>query len=163
MSRIFTSQWSVMSRSYLKWSSKIKARMVDLDQNVMCVLASKFECMWSAAESGWCYSSGYVFKLSVETIPEQLLQHTMETSSFIIQTFNLPTSSFTIHLRKEWKNFNYLIIIFHYNFLRLNYIFRWPWGEKHKGTTTSGQWIHTKAEDPLWNKVTYMLPIFPNG
>ncbi|KFO10336.1 hypothetical protein N312_03963, partial [Balearica regulorum gibbericeps] len=39
---------------------------------------------------------------------------------------------------------------------------RWG-GEKHEGTTKPGQWIHSKAENPLWNKVTYMLLILPTG
>ncbi|KFV58655.1 hypothetical protein N328_00640, partial [Gavia stellata] len=36
-------------------------------------------------------------------------------------------------------------------------------GEKREGTTKPGWWTHSKAENPLWNKVTYMLPILPNG
>ncbi|KAK0687622.1 DCDC1 protein, partial [Pygoscelis papua] len=38
----------------------------------------------------------------------------------------------------------------------------WRW-EKHEGTTKPGQQTHSKVENPLWNKATYMLPILPNG
>ncbi|KFP67311.1 hypothetical protein N322_00577, partial [Cariama cristata] len=34
--------------------------------------------------------------------------------------------------------------------------------EKDEGTTKPGQWTRSKAENPLWNRVTYMLSIFPN-
>uniref|UniRef100_A0A8C4VHJ2 Doublecortin domain containing 1 n=1 Tax=Gopherus evgoodei TaxID=1825980 RepID=A0A8C4VHJ2_9SAUR len=37
------------------------------------------------------------------------------------------------------------------------------WAIKHEGTTKPGQWKHSKVENPLWNKLTYMWPILPNG
>uniref|UniRef100_A0A674HUE9 Doublecortin domain containing 1 n=1 Tax=Terrapene triunguis TaxID=2587831 RepID=A0A674HUE9_9SAUR len=37
------------------------------------------------------------------------------------------------------------------------------WAIKHEGTTKPDQWKHSKVENPLWNKLTYMWPVLPNG
>uniref|UniRef100_A0A8C8SUR1 Doublecortin domain containing 1 n=1 Tax=Pelusios castaneus TaxID=367368 RepID=A0A8C8SUR1_9SAUR len=37
------------------------------------------------------------------------------------------------------------------------------WAIKHEGTTKLDQWKHSKVENPLWNKLTYMWPVLPNG
>ncbi|CAM4567885.1 unnamed protein product [Lepidochelys olivacea] len=37
------------------------------------------------------------------------------------------------------------------------------WAIKHEGTTKPDQWKHSKVENPLWNKLTYMWPLLPNG
>ncbi|XP_057173224.1 doublecortin domain-containing protein 1 [Ursus arctos] len=37
------------------------------------------------------------------------------------------------------------------------------WAIKHEGTNKPGQWKHSKVENPLWNKLTYMWPVLPSG
>ncbi|XP_078077520.1 doublecortin domain-containing protein 1-like [Mustelus asterias] len=37
------------------------------------------------------------------------------------------------------------------------------WAIKHEGTVKPGQWKHSKLENPLWNKLTYMWPVLPDG
>ncbi|KAI5131756.1 Doublecortin Domain-Containing Protein 1 [Manis pentadactyla] len=37
------------------------------------------------------------------------------------------------------------------------------WAIKHEGTTKPDQWKHSRVENPLWNKLTYMWPVLPNG
>ncbi|CAN8213632.1 unnamed protein product, partial [Coccothraustes coccothraustes] len=37
------------------------------------------------------------------------------------------------------------------------------WARKHEGTMKPGQQTHSRAENSLWNKVTYMLSLLPNG
>ncbi|XP_030056543.1 doublecortin domain-containing protein 1 isoform X2 [Microcaecilia unicolor] len=37
------------------------------------------------------------------------------------------------------------------------------WAIKHEGTFKPGQWKHSKVENPLWNKLTYMWPVLPSG
>ncbi|XP_067902712.1 doublecortin domain-containing protein 1-like isoform X2 [Heterodontus francisci] len=37
------------------------------------------------------------------------------------------------------------------------------WAIKHEGTAKPGQWKHSKLENPLWNKLTYMWPVLPDG
>ncbi|KAG2462743.1 DCDC5 protein, partial [Polypterus senegalus] len=37
------------------------------------------------------------------------------------------------------------------------------WAIKHEGTAKVGQWKFSKVENPLWNKLTYMWPVLPNG
>ncbi|XP_043337472.1 doublecortin domain-containing protein 1 [Cervus canadensis] len=37
------------------------------------------------------------------------------------------------------------------------------WAIKHKGTSKPGQWKHSRVENPLWNKLTYMWPVLPSG
>nr|XP_033784449.1 doublecortin domain-containing protein 1 isoform X2 [Geotrypetes seraphini] len=37
------------------------------------------------------------------------------------------------------------------------------WAIKHESTLKPGQWKHSKVENPLWNKLTYMWPILPSG
>ncbi|KAJ1177710.1 hypothetical protein NDU88_002962 [Pleurodeles waltl] len=37
------------------------------------------------------------------------------------------------------------------------------WAIKHECTAKPGQWKHSKVENPLWNKHTYMWPVLPNG
>ncbi|XP_054441943.1 doublecortin domain-containing protein 1 [Pteronotus mesoamericanus] len=37
------------------------------------------------------------------------------------------------------------------------------WAIKHAGTSKPGQWKHSKVENPLWNKLTYMWPVLPSG
>ncbi|KAM6465429.1 doublecortin domain-containing protein 1 isoform 1-T1 [Liasis olivaceus] len=37
------------------------------------------------------------------------------------------------------------------------------WAIKHEGTSKPGQWKQSKVENPLWNKLTYMWPVLPNG
>ncbi|GAB5577690.1 doublecortin domain-containing protein 1 isoform X1 [Prionailurus iriomotensis] len=37
------------------------------------------------------------------------------------------------------------------------------WAIKHEGTNKPGQWKHSRVENPLWNKLTYMWPILPSG
>ncbi|KAK2507469.1 hypothetical protein MC885_015497, partial [Smutsia gigantea] len=37
------------------------------------------------------------------------------------------------------------------------------WAIKHEGTTKPGQWKHSRVENPLWNKLTYMWPVLPSG
>ncbi|KAM8812686.1 doublecortin domain-containing protein 1 [Rhynchonycteris naso] len=37
------------------------------------------------------------------------------------------------------------------------------WAIKHVGTSKPGQWKHSRVENPLWNKLTYMWPVLPSG
>ncbi|XP_007886061.2 doublecortin domain-containing protein 1 [Callorhinchus milii] len=37
------------------------------------------------------------------------------------------------------------------------------WAIKHEGITKPGQWKHSVVENPLWNKLTYMWPMLPDG
>ncbi|XP_035885068.1 doublecortin domain-containing protein 1 isoform X3 [Phyllostomus discolor] len=37
------------------------------------------------------------------------------------------------------------------------------WAIKHAGTSKPGQWKHSRVENPLWNKLTYMWPVLPSG
>ncbi|XP_072615133.1 doublecortin domain-containing protein 1 isoform X3 [Vulpes vulpes] len=37
------------------------------------------------------------------------------------------------------------------------------WAIKHEGTNKPGQWKHSRVENPLWNKLTYMWPVLPSG
>ncbi|XP_059508100.1 doublecortin domain-containing protein 1-like isoform X2 [Stegostoma tigrinum] len=37
------------------------------------------------------------------------------------------------------------------------------WAIKHEGTAKPGQWKHSKLENPLWSKLTYMWPVLPDG
>ncbi|XP_078539864.1 doublecortin domain-containing protein 1 [Lissotriton helveticus] len=37
------------------------------------------------------------------------------------------------------------------------------WAIKHECTAKPGQWKHSKVENPVWNKHTYMWPVLPNG
>ncbi|XP_067850311.1 doublecortin domain-containing protein 1-like [Heptranchias perlo] len=37
------------------------------------------------------------------------------------------------------------------------------WAIKHEGTAKPGQWKHSKLQNPLWNKLTYMWPVLPDG
>lgn len=37
------------------------------------------------------------------------------------------------------------------------------WAIKHEGTKKPGQWKHSRVENPLWNKLTYMWPVLPSG
>uniref|UniRef100_UPI00398F7E0A doublecortin domain-containing protein 1-like isoform X2 n=1 Tax=Pristiophorus japonicus TaxID=55135 RepID=UPI00398F7E0A len=37
------------------------------------------------------------------------------------------------------------------------------WAIKHEGTAKPGQWKHSKLVNPLWNKLTYMWPVLPDG
>ncbi|XP_042089242.1 doublecortin domain-containing protein 1 [Ovis aries] len=37
------------------------------------------------------------------------------------------------------------------------------WAIKHEGTSKPGQWKHSRVENPLWNKLTYMWPVLPSG
>nr|XP_012641261.1 doublecortin domain-containing protein 5 isoform X4 [Microcebus murinus]XP_020142122.1 doublecortin domain-containing protein 5 isoform X4 [Microcebus murinus] len=37
------------------------------------------------------------------------------------------------------------------------------WAIKHEGTSKPDQWKHSRVENPLWNKLTYMWPVLPNG
>ncbi|XP_077178070.1 doublecortin domain-containing protein 1 isoform X2 [Paroedura picta] len=37
------------------------------------------------------------------------------------------------------------------------------WAIKHEGTSKPGQWKQSKVDNPLWNKLTYMWPVLPNG
>ncbi|XP_060622229.2 doublecortin domain-containing protein 1-like [Anolis sagrei] len=37
------------------------------------------------------------------------------------------------------------------------------WAIKHEGISKPGQWKHSKVDNPLWNKLTYMWPVLPNG
>ncbi|KAM9080560.1 doublecortin domain-containing protein 1 isoform 7-T8 [Megaptera novaeangliae] len=37
------------------------------------------------------------------------------------------------------------------------------WAIKHEGTGKPGQWKHSRVENPLWNKLTYMWPVLPSG
>ncbi|ELK16007.1 hypothetical protein PAL_GLEAN10018019 [Pteropus alecto] len=37
------------------------------------------------------------------------------------------------------------------------------WAIKHSGTSKPGQWKHSRVENPLWNKLTYMWPVLPSG
>ncbi|XP_072841944.2 doublecortin domain-containing protein 1 isoform X1 [Pogona vitticeps] len=37
------------------------------------------------------------------------------------------------------------------------------WAIKHEGISKPGQWKQSKVDNPLWNKLTYMWPVLPNG
>ncbi|XP_047372660.1 doublecortin domain-containing protein 1 isoform X1 [Sciurus carolinensis] len=37
------------------------------------------------------------------------------------------------------------------------------WAIKHEGISKPGQWKHSRVENPLWNKLTYMWPVLPSG
>ncbi|XP_023365810.1 uncharacterized protein LOC100953497 [Otolemur garnettii] len=37
------------------------------------------------------------------------------------------------------------------------------WAIKHEGTSKPDQWKHSRVENPLWNKLTYMWPVLPSG
>uniref|UniRef100_A0A671EK97 Doublecortin domain containing 1 n=1 Tax=Rhinolophus ferrumequinum TaxID=59479 RepID=A0A671EK97_RHIFE len=37
------------------------------------------------------------------------------------------------------------------------------WALKHAGTSKPDQWKHSRVENPLWNKLTYMWPVLPSG
>ncbi|XP_041132278.1 doublecortin domain-containing protein 1-like [Polyodon spathula] len=37
------------------------------------------------------------------------------------------------------------------------------WAMKHEGTARLGQWKHSQVGNPLWNKLTYMWPVLPDG
>uniref|UniRef100_A0A8C6Y209 Doublecortin domain-containing protein n=1 Tax=Naja naja TaxID=35670 RepID=A0A8C6Y209_NAJNA len=37
------------------------------------------------------------------------------------------------------------------------------WAIKHEGINKPGQWKQSKVDNPLWNKLTYMWPVLPNG
>ncbi|XP_019506241.1 PREDICTED: doublecortin domain-containing protein 5 [Hipposideros armiger] len=37
------------------------------------------------------------------------------------------------------------------------------WAIKHAGTSKPGQWKHSRVENPLWNKLTYMWPVLSSG
>ncbi|XP_042315501.1 doublecortin domain-containing protein 1 [Sceloporus undulatus] len=37
------------------------------------------------------------------------------------------------------------------------------WAIKHEGVSKPGQWKQSKVDNPLWNKLTYMWPVLPNG
>ncbi|XP_036896344.1 doublecortin domain-containing protein 1 [Sturnira hondurensis] len=37
------------------------------------------------------------------------------------------------------------------------------WAIKHTGTSKPDQWKHSRVENPLWNKLTYMWPVLPSG
>ncbi|XP_072277958.1 doublecortin domain-containing protein 1 isoform X2 [Pyxicephalus adspersus] len=37
------------------------------------------------------------------------------------------------------------------------------WAIKHEGLSKPGQWKLSKVENPLWNKLTYLWPVLPNG
>ncbi|XP_066492130.1 doublecortin domain-containing protein 1 [Tiliqua scincoides] len=37
------------------------------------------------------------------------------------------------------------------------------WAIKHEGTSKPGQWKQSKVDNPLWNKLTLMWPVLPNG
>ncbi|XP_060032632.1 doublecortin domain-containing protein 1 [Erinaceus europaeus] len=37
------------------------------------------------------------------------------------------------------------------------------WAIKHEGTNKPGQWRHSRVENPVWNKLTYMWPVLPSG
>ncbi|XP_036390543.1 doublecortin domain-containing protein 1-like [Megalops cyprinoides] len=37
------------------------------------------------------------------------------------------------------------------------------WAIRHEGISRMGQWKHSKVENPLWNKLTYMWPTLPDG
>ncbi|KAM4846117.1 LOW QUALITY PROTEIN: doublecortin domain-containing protein 1 [Thomomys bottae] len=37
------------------------------------------------------------------------------------------------------------------------------WAIKHEGTRKPGQWKHSKVDNPLWNKLTYLWPVLPSG
>ncbi|KAJ7344525.1 hypothetical protein JRQ81_000475, partial [Phrynocephalus forsythii] len=37
------------------------------------------------------------------------------------------------------------------------------WAIKHVGINKPGQWKQSKVDNPLWNKLTYMWPVLPNG
>ncbi|XP_054555271.1 doublecortin domain-containing protein 1 [Talpa occidentalis] len=37
------------------------------------------------------------------------------------------------------------------------------WAIKHEGTNKPDQWKHSRVENPVWNKLTYMWPVLPSG
>ncbi|XP_055505240.1 doublecortin domain-containing protein 1-like [Leucoraja erinacea] len=37
------------------------------------------------------------------------------------------------------------------------------WAIKQEGTAKPGQWKNSKLDNPLWNKLTYMWPVMPDG
>ncbi|KAK1159658.1 hypothetical protein AOXY_G21032 [Acipenser oxyrinchus oxyrinchus] len=37
------------------------------------------------------------------------------------------------------------------------------WAMRHEGTARLGQWKHSQVGNPLWNKLTYMWPVLPDG
>ncbi|XP_075044717.1 doublecortin domain-containing protein 1 [Mixophyes fleayi] len=37
------------------------------------------------------------------------------------------------------------------------------WAIKHEGLSKCGQWKRSKVDNPLWNKLTYLWPVLPNG
>ncbi|XP_038620481.1 doublecortin domain-containing protein 1 [Tachyglossus aculeatus] len=37
------------------------------------------------------------------------------------------------------------------------------WAIKHEGTNKPDQWKHSRVENPLWNNLTYLWPVLPNG
>uniref|UniRef100_A0A673TVL5 Doublecortin domain containing 1 n=1 Tax=Suricata suricatta TaxID=37032 RepID=A0A673TVL5_SURSU len=37
------------------------------------------------------------------------------------------------------------------------------WAIKHEETNKPDQWKHSRVENPLWNKLTYMWPVLPSG
>ncbi|KAH0620847.1 hypothetical protein JD844_021681 [Phrynosoma platyrhinos] len=37
------------------------------------------------------------------------------------------------------------------------------WAIKHEGISKPSQWKQSKVDNPLWNKLTYMWPVLPNG
>lgn len=43
------------------------------------------------------------------------------------------------------------------------FFFPFRWAIKHEGTSKPGQWKQSKVDNPLWNKLTLMWPVLPNG
>ncbi|XP_040184265.1 doublecortin domain-containing protein 1-like [Rana temporaria] len=44
-----------------------------------------------------------------------------------------------------------------------NMFFLCRWAIKHEGLSKPGQWKLSKVKNPLWNKLTYLWPVLPNG
>lgn len=111
---IFPSQWVVKSSSCLKWSSKIKARMVSwikMWHMFLEVQVHVISCRIRVLIRLRLCSP------SVETACEHLLQHIMQILIFSIKS----STSRSIVSQCVWKKFYFicLVIVFHCPFLNL--------------------------------------------
>lgn len=129
---IFPSQWVVKSSSCLKWSSKIKARMVSwikMWHMFLEVQVHVISCRIRVLIRLRLCSP------SVETACEHLLQHIMQILIFSIKS----STSRSIVSQCVWKKFYFicLVIVFHCPFLRFTNIFTWLWRDKHEWNLAS--------------------------
>lgn len=124
MLSVFLTKQAVKSSSCLKWSSKITAPTLDLDQNVLLEAEVHMICcrIRVLIHFRLCFSIGGTCPWASSSAPSAdfELQHSI---------FNTQTCPFSIHLVKERKKFHFIysLIVFHCPFPGLASLFTWLW------------------------------------